>query len=73
MASSSMSKSASMSKQQSGPNPIAIGVGAGALGAVAGGVGMHLWCGHCDKKNASSDQIAAAEAMLASNAFMPKQ
>ena len=73
MASNSMSKSASMSKQQaSGPNPIAIGVGAGALGAVAGGVGMHLWCGHCDKKNASSDQIAAAEALLASNAFTNK-
>ena len=73
MASNSMSKSASMSKQQaSGPNPIAIGVGAGALGAVAGGVGMHLWCGHCDKKNASSDQIAAAEALLANNAFANK-
>ena len=67
--SSSMSKSSSMSRQASGPNPIAVGVGAGAVGALAGGLAMNAWCGHCYKKNASSDQIAAAEAMLASNAF----
>ena len=72
MASNSMSKSSSMSKQQTGPNPLIVGGAAAVVGGVAGGFAMNAWCDHCDKKNASSDQIAAAEAMLASGAFANK-
>ena len=62
-----------MSKQAAGPNPWVVGGAAAVVGGIGGGLAMNAWCGHCDKKAASSDQIAAAEAMLASNAFMPKQ